>query len=130
MNLMTQRNRRFEDVRESEFLAHFSSPASLARGDYETILQNWTAAFGPNSLWIGMYEDLESRPRDLLSDVFAHLGLSTTVDWPDFPYRQKVFAGAAVAMPPQFAEFLGNLYRPRVARLGDRFGIDVSRWRF
>jgi hypothetical protein len=129
MNLVTMPGREFASVGDAEFISHFQSPASLARGDYETILRNWSEAFGRQRLWIGMYDDLETRPRELLAEVFAHVGLSTEVDWPAFPYRQRVFAGAGIAMPARFGEFLGELYRPRMARLSERFGIDVSRWR-
>lgn len=129
MNLVSQRGREFDSVSDAEFLAHFQSPASLARGDYDTILHNWTAAFGRQKLWIGMYEDLDTRPRELLTEAFTHVGLSTVVDWSAIPYQQRVFEGPRVAMPDRFGEFLSQLYRPKVAQLGERFGIDVARWK-
>jgi hypothetical protein len=129
MNLVTQKNRRFEDVPDREFFEHFQGEHSLSRGDYATILANWIGAFGREPIWIGMYDDLETRPRELLAEVFAHVGLSTVIEWSTIPFTRKVFEGAGVAMPDRFAEFLRALYRPRVARLGERFGIDVSRWK-
>jgi hypothetical protein len=129
MNLVTQTSRPFDSVSDAEFMAHFQSPRSLARGDYEAILTNWSHAFGRDRLWIGLYDDLETRPRELLCEAFNHVGLSTAIDWSAIPYTHRIFPGAGVAMPARFGEFLSNLYRPRISRLGERFGIDVDRWK-
>jgi hypothetical protein len=128
MSLTWQINRPYESVTAREFLDHFHSPASLMRGDYETILNNWLAEFPADRLFCGFFDDIAARPRQLLTDVFAHLQLSVNVDWQNFPVGQVIYKGSAHPLPPEFQQVLSEIYAPQIRRLADRFGAPVEKW--
>jgi Sulfotransferase domain len=128
MNLVTQPQRPYEDVAESEFLAHFHSERSRLRGDYETILDNWISEFGRGPIFVGLYEDLVGRPRWLLTEIFGHLGLSTDVDWPAFPMDRTFFKGPDAVLPSPMRRELLKIHREPIKRLGARFGAPAERW--
>ncbi|HUB27264.1 MAG TPA: sulfotransferase [Tepidisphaeraceae bacterium] len=117
MELTWKVDRPFADVKEPEFYDHFHSPASLMRGDYATILHHWLSVFPRWQVFVGYFEDVVCRPRELLGDIFRHLGLATEVDWPAFPYQKRVYGGSGAAMPERFRQELTDLYRAPIERL-------------
>jgi hypothetical protein len=128
MTLVTQSARRFEDVSPAEFLDHFRSDANQSRGDYEAILDRWTSVFPRQQIMLGYFEDITLRPIGLLRDVCRHIGLRDDLDFEQFPYRQKVYAGPGLALPPQYAQFLRVLYSPKIDRLKKRLGARAWGW--
>lgn len=128
MNLVTQPGRAFDDVGDEELLAHFASEASLRRGDYEGMIDRWLSAYPADRLFIGFFEDIAARPRELLSDVCRHVGLSTDIDWNAMPLSKVVFRGPAIALPDKYRQVLDDLYRPKIERLHERLGDAVALW--
>ena len=118
MSLVWQVGRRYEDVSEAEFLEHFRGEANASRGDYETTIDRWTAEFPRERLFLGFFDDVAARPRELLTDVFRHLGLKTDVDWSTFPVREVIYKGADVPVPSRFREVLTEMYAPKIERPG------------
>jgi hypothetical protein len=79
-------------------------------------------------MFVGFYDDLTERPRELLTDVFRHLGVSTDVDWTSFPYRTVIHRGAGASMPKELRRDLTEMYRDDLRRLRERFGDRIARW--
>ncbi|HTW95075.1 MAG TPA: hypothetical protein VMD30_09795, partial [Tepidisphaeraceae bacterium] len=123
-----QVNRPYETVSENEFIDHFHSPASLMRGDYETIIDNWLSVFPSNRLFIGFFDDIATRPRELLTAVFGHLGLAENVDWTHFPLEKVIYKGSDHPLPPKFRQILSQIYAPKIERLQHRFSGPCQRW--
>lgn len=121
MELTWKANRPIEQVSDEEFLAHFQSPASRRRGDYETILNNWRRIFPTERFFLVFYEDVISRPRELLTNLFQHLGVSTDVDWTKFPLEKRFYEGSGIQMPEQFRPVLMEMYRPAIVRMRERW---------
>lgn len=128
MNLVVHRGRRYQEVEEWEFYAHFKSEASQSRGDYEQILKNWLGVFPREQLYIGFFEEIAARPKELLSGIFAHIGISTPLNWHSLPYNQIIHKGAEAAMPEKFREALELLYRPKIEKLNQKFGQSTAGW--
>lgn len=128
MDLVTNRNAKFEDVSENDFVSHFHSPASQQRGDYETILDRWLAEFPRGQVFTGFFDDLARRPIPLLIDIFSHLGLPLDVDWSTFPHAQIFRKGQTAPLPPRLREMLLGMYELPIARLGERFGAPSGAW--
>ena len=106
MRLVTLRNRAFEDVSEREFLRLFDAPVLTKRGDYLSILNAWERAFSREQLYVGFYEDVIANPRLLLTEVMEHLGLSTNLDWDEFPIQQVVHKGRGIPLPDMYRKVL------------------------
>jgi len=128
MNLAHQPGRPAASLSDQEIIAHFNSPASRQRGDYETILNNWLAHYDRRQVFTSFFEDISIRPRELLSDVFKFLGLSTNLDWGGFPYNQVVLRGGGMAMPPRLRRILVEIYHEPIERLGQLYNAPARRW--
>jgi len=128
MNLVRQRNKPFEDIGDAEFFAHFTAARSVKRGDYQTILKKWSGVFPREQIYIGFFEDIAARPQELLSDIFAHLGVSRDVDWDSFPCNKVFNKNAEIPIPEKYREFLEEMYAPDLVALHDQFGDRASGW--
>ena len=88
MNLVQHPGRRFEEVPEEEFVHHFRSPRSVARGDYAAILGRWSREFPSEQLFVGFFEDVAERPQELLERIFRFLGVSCRIDFGALPVHR------------------------------------------
>lgn len=129
MEIVQKPERDIDNVTDAEFYEHFNSSMSMRLGDYPTILDNWLSVFPPESLFIGFFEDVKQCPQKLLTEIFAHLGLSQDVSWDSFPWQEIVRPGVEYKMPERFREFLREKYRPVIEEMYARFGERVAHWR-
>lgn len=120
--------RSYAEVAPAEFYAHFQGEDSRGKGDYLGILENWTAVFPEKQVFIGFFEDIEKCPDALFQSVLQHLGVSTDVDPNLLPFRRVVNQGRGTPMPPEYREFLTELYASELVRLRERFGDRVAHW--
>jgi hypothetical protein len=68
------------------------------------------------------------RPCQLLTEIFAFLGVSTTVDFAQFPYEQRIHPGPAAPIPAALRRVLMQLYEEPIGALANSFPIPVERW--
>jgi hypothetical protein len=127
MNLMKFSGKKMEEISNSKFRRHFIR--SRGRGDYPAILDRWLKIFPSEQLYVGFFEDISLCPKKLLSEVFAHLGVSQDVDWKSFPYQRVINKGPKVPIPEQHRNFLELMYGPAIEDLYQRFGSKVENWR-
>jgi Sulfotransferase domain len=111
-----------------EFMAHFYGAASRRRGDYETILRNWRAYFPADQMLVRFFEDVAGHPRRLLTEVFSFLGLSTDVDWSQFPYQDVIFKGPDLPLPAVLRQTLLRIYKEPIRRLAANYAVPAERW--
>ena len=150
MDLVVRSGRALGEVSESEFLAFLESERSVSRGFYCRILDNWLGSFPSEQLYVGFFEDIRERPKELMSELFAHLGVSCDVDWSSFPLGRVIMpsvvprgegaqdrrirttpgdtGGEPVPCPDSVRERLGQLYAEELARLSERYGKRVAHW--
>jgi Sulfotransferase domain len=128
MNLAVQPGRPVASLTDQEIISHFQSDRSRMRGDYESILKNWLSHFDRRQVFTAFFEDISTRPKELLSDVFQFLGLSTDLNWSAFPYNQVVLQGAGATMPPRLRRILVEIYQEPIRRLGQLFNAPAQRW--
>ena len=129
MDLATTRGRRLEEVEEWEFLAHFRSSGARRQGSYAAMLERWLSVFPEEQLLVAFFEDIAERPRDLLSRVFRHIGVSEPADWERFPYDSQIHGGLPAALPDAYRESLREIYRGELEALAARLGGPARGWR-
>lgn len=129
LNLVVRQRRTFDSVTEEEFIAQFRHQRTIGRGDYLGILESWLSAFPEEQMFIGFFEDIGERPKELLSDVFEHIGASTDVDWAALPYNRVIHAGAGVPLPDRLRTVAEEMYGAEIDRIADRFGGWAESWR-
>jgi len=128
MELSTKPGRPFEQITDEEFINHFRGERSSRRGNYESILSNWLGVFPREQLFIGMYDDIATRPRELLTEVFAFLGAAGEVDWNLFPVEKVVFKGPPHPLPQRLRQILLEMYHRAIKRLGEKYGAPAEKW--
>jgi hypothetical protein len=86
-----------------------------------------------------------------MSEIFAHLGVSSDVDWDSFPLRRVILpsveargdgakdggigsapgnqGGESAPCPDSVRQRLGQLYAEELARLSERYGKRVAPWK-
>lgn len=137
MVLASRQNQRPQDVEPTRVMKHISSAASIQRGDYLTILDNWLEFFPRDRLMIEFYSELREQPRQLLKRVFSFLGVSTDVDWSSMPCDQVIRPRSgglverdsrSVDIPPTIRDRLVSLYADQIEAIQSRFGGPTLNW--
>lgn len=105
-----------------------NSPKFMAWNDYITPIKLWREIFGENKVFIGFYDDLQAKPRELLRSVLDFL----EVDSGDQHYTETldevINAAPKIDLPK---EYLPELYAPHIEQLRElekMFGGPVSKW--
>ena len=129
MNLVKLKGQKIGEIAPSQFYNHFTRTKQQEQGFYTRILDRWKRFFPDEQIYIGIYEEIASDPIRVLRDVCAHIGAATDVDWSRFPYKRVVNQGQRQPMPAEYRRFLEAMYRDEIARLDERLGGAVSRWR-
>ena len=93
------------------------------------MIDSWLSVFPKERLFVGFFEELKDSPRDLLTSVFEHIGVSTDVDWAIFPYDKVAHAGVRAPLPPRFRALLEEVYVDEIDRVADRLGGWAETWR-
>jgi len=149
MDLVKQTGRTLESVEPAEFYNLFNRKGFLSASVYSAMLENWLSIFPRDQLYIGLFDQIESDPRRLLSEVFAHLGVTADVNWSSFPCNDVILPpagpefqahdqgrGVRVAdhersdsfMPTEFRTFLSELFHQDIELLNSRYGLAVKHW--
>ena len=129
MDLVERPGRRYEEVEPWEFHAHFEARGSLDQGRYLRMLTRWLAVFPASQLLLAFFEDISERPRELLTQVFRHIGVSCDVDWDALPLRRRIKAGVGIPLPPEYRASLRELFADEIEGLAARLGEPAARWR-
>ena len=112
----------------SDFIAEFNKPAVQLRGDYLACLDNWLSVFPAEQLFCGLYDDVVERPRELLADVFAFLGVRPALDWSKVPIGKVENKGVTFPLPYELYLHLRDTYADDIIKLNQRFNGRLETW--
>lgn len=130
MNLVRNTKRSYKEVSDAEFIAHFQSDRSIARGRYRSIIERWADVFGREAVFADLYDRITTDPKKLLTEVFRHLGIETDVDWDQFPYERKIHAARGKPpLPDHFREILEEIHEPDIRYVAQEFDGAAEAWR-
>lgn len=126
-DLVRNRGRRSEDVRDSEWKAFFRDPYQLRCARYEENLANWRACLGDDQVFVGTFEEVEESPAELLGRVTKFLGVSEDPRYVDRELLTSVVnpTGRSV-IPERFRLDLEALLAEEIAAWG-RVSRSVAR---
>lgn len=62
-------------------------------------------------------------------DIFAHIGVSTNVNWGESLIHRIFNKGQSIEIPDHCRKILEDMYRKEIETLYDRFGTPVAGWR-
>jgi len=122
-DLVRNRGRRFEDVGASEFVDFFTSDYQRRCAQYVANADRWSAALRPGHVFVGLFDDIATRPVELLLDAMTFLGVRSERRYVSKEVGERVNPTGASRIPEEHRRFLEDLLAPEVAALRERFGL-------
>ena len=115
-------------TRQRKLLRNVDREGSRSRTDYLHALENWTAFYPEERIFVGFLEDIHFYPEELLGSLYRFLGV-------DASFRpqgigEKVHARSVGRLTSDAAVYLAGLYREELSRLSEHFGGYASFWCF
>lgn len=113
------------------FFRYFERQRVIRYTQYEQIIDRWSEG-NPQRLHVSLFDDIGTRPGELLSGIFAHLGAESTWQPPLNEVAQRVRPEGKdhqeLAMPEPVRWYLSVKWLGATRRLNDRLGGRVSHW--
>jgi hypothetical protein len=125
-DLVRNANRKYEDVSDEEFRAFFSDAYQLRCAQYVENYENWKSRLADGNLWIGKFDDISTRPAEMLRELCEFLGVRSDSRFLGDSVHSAVNPTAASPVPAQHKEFLAQLLAGDLEKLAGTFGL---RWR-
>jgi hypothetical protein len=122
-DIVRERNRRVADVSAEEFRAFFSDQYQRRCAAYVDQHEAWSARLRPGNLLVGRFDDIATRPEELLLEVMRFLGVRSERRYIARGVRNPVNPTEAARIPEQHRRFLEELLRDDLRKLNDRFGL-------
>jgi hypothetical protein len=136
MELAQHGRRPLAEVRIGQFIRHCDRLRQVRLGDYERMIDDWTAYYRGNELLVETYDRVSSDPNGLLRGLLTHIGADP--DWTppaDQVNKRHWSVGEAtggqsdaLAMPELLRWYLAMNWREPVRRLNQRINGRVENW--
>jgi len=125
-DLVRNRRRRFEDVAPNEFEQFFTDPYQRQCARVAENIDNWAAFLQRGHLLVGLFDDIDVRPEELLLAVMDFLAVRSDRRYISREVRELVNPTAASKIPDRYRRFLDELLQDDLAALRERFGLSWS----
>ena len=128
----------WEEMDESEIYEFFTHQTHTYHGDYEPelnygdysrIINKWLSEFPHEQFRLYFFDEIKSSPRKLLINIFSFLGVSTVIDWSEFPYETVFNRNPNMVIPIKFKKYLEELYCEEIELLHEVYGDRLTNWR-
>ncbi|HEX7170920.1 MAG TPA: sulfotransferase [Rubrobacter sp.] len=117
-----------ESASEEELLKRFGRNSSRLLTDYLRTLENWSAFYPEEQIFVGFLEDVSLFPGELLGRIYGFLGADTSFEPPSL--NKKIHSRSSDTMPTSLAAYLAHEYREETERLASLFGGYASFWSY
>lgn len=125
-DLARNRARRLEEVAEHEFMRFFKDDYQLRCARYADNFGNWKARLKPGHLFVGRFDDIGSRPRELLLDVMSFLGVDSSGRFVGDDVARAVNPTASDRIPARYRTVLEELLGDEQAKLKRTEALQTS----
>jgi Sulfotransferase family len=113
-------------VRHRGLQRNFEKEGNRARTDYLQTLENWSAFYPRERIFVGFLEDVHFYPAQLLGSVYEFLGVDAS--FKPHGVGKKVHARSAGRILTESAVYLAQFYEEELSRLNESFGGYASFW--
>ena len=124
-DLVRNRGRRHEDVGDDEFREFFSEEYQRRCARYVDNIGRWRQRLRPDHLWVGRFDDIETRPAELLREVTEFIGARYIPKRFDTSVATPVNPTGGESIPHHHREFLETLLAEDLRALDAELGM---RW--
>lgn len=122
-DLVRNRKRKFEDVSEEEFRAFFTDEYQLRCAQYVRNMDTWQERLQPGHLFVGVFDDVASRPEALLREAMEFLGIDADDRFITGLAREEVNPAGGSRIPEKYRKFLKDLFAEDRRALQERLGL-------
>jgi len=122
-DLVRNRGRRIEEVSDGEFAEFFSSTYQRRCARYVDNHDNWVAALKPGRVFVGLFDDIATRPDELLLDVMTFLGVESERRYVAPDVANAVNPTGSSKIPEKHRRYLEQLLEPDLQAIEARFGL-------
>ena len=117
-----------ESAAEEDILKRFGRNSNRLLTDYLRTIENWSAFYPEEQIFVGFLEDVGLYPGELLARLYGFLGVDSSFEPPSL--HKKIHSRSSDTMPTSLASFLAHEYREETERLADLFGGYASFWNY
>lgn len=94
--------------------------------NYTRTIENWSAFYPEDQIFVGFLEDIHFFPEELLRRVYEFLGASTFAKYRVI--RRRIHSGKQSTMPTRFASYLAGVYQGQIQVMGKQLGGYADFW--
>jgi hypothetical protein len=117
-----------ESATEGELLERFGRNSTRLLTDYLRTLENWSAFYPEEQIFVGFLEDVSLRPAELLRSVYGFLRADPFFE--PSSLHKKIHSRSADSMPTSLAVYLAHEYKEETERLAELFGGYALFWSY
>jgi hypothetical protein len=121
--LLRNRRRSYDTGLADEFRRFFKDHYEMRCGDYVGNIDRWASAIGEDNLFVGWFNDIATKPREVLADIFTFLGIRCRDRYISSKCQRAINpTDNRLHIPEGLDEFLVSLHRAHREDLVRRFG--------
>jgi hypothetical protein len=125
-DLLRSSNRRLDEVPDEEIRAFLTDPYQRRCAQSVAQYDHWAAQLRAGNLFVGVFDDLATRPEELLLDVMRFLGVDAGRRYIDPAVRRLVNPTESTTIPEQYRELLTELFNDELDSIKSRFNLSWS----
>lgn len=122
-DLVRNRQRQFADVSADEFRAFFADPYQRRCARYAELAETWGSRLRPGHLYIGIFDEIATRPEAMLLEVMRFLGVRADAKYIAADAESPVNPTAATRIPAEHKAYLQELFADDIRAARERFGV-------
>lgn len=122
------RNKFNVDSDLNEIKKFIDSDMQVARGDYLSILENWSSVFSKENLFIGFYDEVSHEKEEFIAKICKFLEIKNSYVDKSNILNKKVNVSIKIEMPKEIENYLIEKYLDDIRYLSDLFGGYPSEW--
>ena len=103
------------------------SEKQVLRGDYLSILSNWSSIFPKEQIHVCFYDDIEENPQSFLDNIFNFLEVSS-LEIEKTILNTKVNVSASKKIPPEIEAYLIEKYQYDIEKLSQILNHSAIDW--
>jgi len=116
----------FEAVSEKAFYEFFNNPYQVKCGQYSQQIHNWKNALKPGHLYIGLYQNIKTEPRNLLRELYTFLNITNADKYISDKVDQVINKTGDNEIPDQYKSYLDDLFSEEKKSLYQKYQISLS----
>ena len=117
-----------DTLTDEDYHGFFRNPSLRVRSDYLPMLENWGRYFSPDKFMVILFDDISTRPAELLQSIHRFLGLETGEGHMPPGLSERVNASRRAVIPDHLHRHLSDLHHPALVELAARFGGHAEAW--